>query len=162
MSLITVIGRGHSGTRAISHTLSQSGVYMGNTLNKSGDLLPPDDMYEACRVMAKYVKWKGGLDWDFSKLHTMKIDPRFTKLVESYLSSVLSSPAIRKGWKLPETTLIFPWIVRMFPDAHYINWVRDPRDCILGRHLTDERLQVVDGRDPTRDIVVVAQQAHEH
>jgi hypothetical protein len=38
----------------------------------------------------------------------------------------------------PETTLIFPWIVRMFPELHYINWVRDPRDCILGQHLTDD------------------------
>jgi arylsulfatase A-like enzyme len=133
----TIIGRGHSGTRAISHTLSQSGVYMGDTLNKSGDLLPPEDMYEACRVMAKYVKHNGGLDWDFSKLHTMKIDPAFTRLIESYLSSVLSSAAIKKGWKIPETTLVLPWIVRMFPDLHYINWVRDPRDSILGAHLTD-------------------------
>ena len=72
--LITVIGRGHGGTRAMSHTLSQSGVYMGDTLNKSGDLLPPEAMYEACRVMAKYVTHKGGLEWDFSKLHAMPID----------------------------------------------------------------------------------------
>ena len=43
--LVTVIGRGHGGTRAISHTLSESGVYMGAELNKSGDLIPPDDMY---------------------------------------------------------------------------------------------------------------------
>ncbi len=133
----TIIGRGHSGTRAMSHTLSQSGVYMGDTVNKSGDLLPPEDMYEACRVMAKYVKWTGGMEWDFARLHTMKIDPAFTRLIESYLSAVLSSPAIRKGWKIPETTLVLPWIVRMFPDLHYINWVRDPRDSILGQHLTD-------------------------
>jgi len=26
----------------------------------------------------------------------------------------------------------------MFPDAHYIRWVRAPRDCVLGRHLTDD------------------------
>ena len=45
---------------------------------------------------------------------------------------------MRKGWKIPETTLVFPWIVRLFPDAHYINWVRDPRDSILGEHLTDD------------------------
>jgi hypothetical protein len=135
--LITIIGRGHGGTRAMSHTLSQSGVYMGNTLNKSGDLVPADDLYEACRVMAKHVVHKGGMEWDFSKLHTMPIDPAFTKLVESYLSSVLPSPALRKGWKLPETTLIFPWIVRMFPEAYYVHWVRDPRDSILGGHLTD-------------------------
>jgi arylsulfatase A-like enzyme len=135
---VTIIGRGHSGTRAMSHTLSQSGVYMGNTLNGSGDLVPAEQLYEACRVMAKHVVHKGGLEWDFSKLHTMPIDPAFTKLVESYLSSALTSPARRKGWKLPETTLIFPWIVRMFPDLHYIHWIRDPRDSILGKHLTDD------------------------
>jgi hypothetical protein len=26
----------------------------------------------------------------------------------------------------------------MYPDAKYIFWVRNPRDCILGRHLTDD------------------------
>jgi arylsulfatase A-like enzyme len=136
--LITIIGRGHSGTRAMSHTLSQSGVYMGNTLNESGDLLPPEPMYDACRVMSPYVKYKGNLQWDFSKLHTMPIPAEFERLIKSYLSSVLQSPALRKGWKIPETTLVYPWIVRMFPDAHYIHWVRDPRDGILSGHMTDD------------------------
>ncbi|MBI3946954.1 MAG: sulfotransferase [Armatimonadetes bacterium] len=136
--LITVIGRGHSGTRAMSHTLSASGVYMGARLNGSGDLIPPQDLYEACRVMGRYVDYKGGLEWDFSRLRAMPIDPAFPKLVESYLASVLNSDAARKGWKLPETTLILPWIVRLFPDVHYIYWVRDPRDSILGGHLTDD------------------------
>ncbi len=136
--LITIIGRGHSGTRAISHTLQMSGVFMGALLNESGDMLPPDDLYEACRVLAKYVHYKGGLEWDFTKLHTMPIDPAFTRLVESYLHQVLGRRTEYKGWKLPETTLIYPWIVRMFPDIYYIHWVRDPRDCILGAHLTDD------------------------
>ena len=138
MSMITIIGRGHSGTRAISHTLSQSGVYMGAKLNESGDLIPPEDLYAACRIMAKYVEYKGGMDWDFSRLHTMPIDPAFTLLAESFLTSVLGSGAPHNGWKLPETTLIYPWIVRMFPDIKYIMWVRDPRDCIIGGHLTDD------------------------
>ncbi len=136
--LITVIGRGHGGTRAMSHTLSQSGVYMGNTLNISGDLLPPEDLYEACRIMAGHVKYLGKMRWDFSALHAMPIDPEFEKLVKRYLTSVLESPAKTKGWKLPETTLIFPWIVRMFPDAYYIHWLRDPRDSIMGGHRTDD------------------------
>ena len=53
--LVTVIGRGHSGTRAMSHTLSASGVYMGDQLNGSGDLLPPEAMYAACRIIARHV-----------------------------------------------------------------------------------------------------------
>src|SRR5690606_36625072 len=109
--LITIIGRGHGGTRAISHTLSHSGVYMGNTLNASGDLLPPQPMYEACRIIGRYVEHKGGTRWDFSKLHTMPIDPEFERLVREYLKDVLESPAAHKGWKLPETTLALPWIV---------------------------------------------------
>jgi hypothetical protein len=136
--MITVIGRGHSGTRAMSHTLSASGVYMGAEINVSGDLIPPDDMYEACRVMAHHVTYLGHNRWDFSKLYTGPIDPAFTRLIESYLASVLAGDAPRKGWKIPETTLIFPWIVRLFPDIHYIYWIRDPRDCILGDHVTDD------------------------
>ena len=136
--LVTVIGRGHGGTRAISHTLSESGVYMGAQLNPSSDLVPADDLYEACRVMSRYVVYKGDMMWDFSRLHTMPIDPEFIKLVERYLSSVLSSDALNRGWKLPETVLIYPWIIRMFPDAHYIHWTRDPRDSILGGHVTDD------------------------
>ena len=136
--MITVIGRGHSGTRAMSHTLSASGVYMGAQLNESGDLIPPEDLYEACRVMARYVVYKGGMEWDFSLLHAMRIDPAFTRLVKSFLSSVLKSNAEHTGWKLPETTLVFPWIVRLFPDIRYIYWVRDPRDSILGYHVTDD------------------------
>ncbi len=140
MSLITVIGRGHSGTRLISHTLYASGVHMGGLINASGDKMPPAALYDACRVMAKYVKWNGGLSWDFDALHTMDIDPEFTHLVKTYLQDVLppKNRSENYGWKLPETTLVYPWIVRMFPDAKYIHWVRDPRDCILRRHKTDD------------------------
>ena len=138
MSLIIVIGRGHSGTRLISHTLYASGVYMGKTINASGDKVPPEAMYDACRVMAKYVKWQGGLSWDFDELHTMDIDPEFKQLIDTYLSDVLNRRENHSGWKLPETTLVYPWLVRMFPEAKYIHWVRDPRDCILRRHKTDD------------------------
>ena len=138
MSLITVIGRGHSGTRAISHTLYTSNVYMGSMLNPSGDLLPPQAMYDACRVLARYVHWQGGLNWDFSALYTMEIPAEFTELLYEYLKSVLGDPSEYRGWKIPETTLVYPWIARLYPDIQYIFWVRNPRDCILGRHITDD------------------------
>lgn len=150
--LVTIIGRGHGGTRAMSQTLVESGVYMGAQLNASYDLIPPQDMYEACRVMARHVKHLGGLQWDFSRLHTIPIDPEFRRLVESYLSSVLCSESVSKGWKLPETTLIYPWIVRMFPEARYIHWSRDPRDSILGAHLTDDLADFGVPYDHTDDV----------
>lgn len=138
MTTVTIIGRGHSGTRLISHTLSASGVYMGARLNRSGDLVPPDEMYEACRIVSRQVRYLGDMRWDFTRLHEGAIDPAFTRRIGSYLESVLTSLAQPKGWKIPETTLVYPWIVRLFPDVHYIHWVRDPRDCILGSHVTDD------------------------
>ena len=134
---VTIIGRGHSGTRAISHTLSASGVFMGAPLNSAGDLLPAEDMYTACRVLGAQVKWLGGLEWDWSALHGMEIPTEFIRLIESFVVSVIRNRTAHKGWKIPETTLVYPWIVRMFPEMHYIYWIRDPRDCILGQHLTD-------------------------
>lgn len=122
----------------MAQTLLASGVYMGHPLNRAGDILPPWPMYEACRVLSHHVRWLGGLEWDFSALHTMPIPDKFTKLIHGYLRSVLDVPAPRKGWKIPETTLAFPWIVRMFPDIRYIFWVRNPCDNILSRHKTDD------------------------
>ena len=136
--MVTIIGRGHSGTRAISHTLSASGVFMGCPQNESGDLLPPQAMYDACRLLARHVCWKGDLEWDFSALHAAEIPPEFTELIGSYLRIVLQSPAPHRGWKIPETTLVYPWILRLFPEIKYIFWIRDPRDCIIGGHLTDD------------------------
>lgn len=138
MSLITIIGRGHSGTRAMSHTLSASGVFMGSPLNESGDLLPPQAMYDATRVLARHVHWQGDLQWDWSDLFNGEIDIEFVHLVDEYLVSVRENPALHKGWKIPETTLVFPWITRLFPEIKYIFWIRNPRDCIIGGHLTDD------------------------
>src|SRR5436190_15556276 len=107
MALITIIGRGHGGTRAISHTLIASNVFMGEPLNRSGDLLPPQAMYEACRVFAQHVQWHGGLHWDFSALHTLEIPDEFTELIQHYLQTVLTCKDQQKGWKIPETTLVF-------------------------------------------------------
>ena len=138
MTMITVIGRGHSGTRAMSQTLSASGVYMGETLNHAGDLLPPEQMYEACRLLARSVVLNGDLSWDWSALHEGAIPGEFVDLIQGYLTTVLNSPAEHKGWKIPETTLVFPWIARLFPEIKYIYWIRNPRDSIVGRHKTDD------------------------
>jgi hypothetical protein len=155
VTLVTVVGRGHGGTRAMSRTLSESGVYMGAEVNESSDLVPPEDMYEACRVIARHVRYVGDLCWDFARLHTMRIDPAFRRLIESYLASVLASKSQLRGWKIPETALCYPWIVRLFPEARFILWSRDPRDAILGEHLTDD-LSLFDVPWPRTDDVLAA------
>ncbi|MBQ9366443.1 MAG: sulfotransferase [Victivallales bacterium] len=150
MTLITVIGRGHSGTRAISQTLANSGVYMGEPLNNSWDLIPAEEMYDACRIFAKYVDWTPGwgvsptglegrsFNWSWKRALECEIPEAFKRRLFSFLHTVLESKAELKGWKIPETTLCFPWISRLFPDAKYIFWIRNPRDCIVGSHVTDD------------------------
>ena len=61
---VTVIGRGHSGIRAISPTLTASGVFMGEHLNNAVDLVPAKDLYEASRIIVRHVRWLGGIGWD--------------------------------------------------------------------------------------------------
>ena len=68
----------------------------------------------------------------------MELVPEFVKLTEEYLTLVLNSKSENKGWKIPETMLVYPWIIKMFPDIKYIQWVRDPKDCILNTHKTDD------------------------
>lgn len=137
-SLIIVIGRGHSGTRILSHTLIGSGVYMGKWLNGAGDKIPGDPIYDACQAVARHVRCNGGLSWDFARLQSMSPEPEFISLIDTYLEDVLAATRKRKGWKLPETTLVYPWITRLFPRASYVHIVRDPRDSLLGSHLTDD------------------------
>jgi hypothetical protein len=136
-SLIIIIGRGHSGTSLISRTLSAGNVWMGFPLNGNGDLVPAESIYQCCKLFAKGVKWLGGTNWDFSRALSGEIPEEAFVLIHHYLKSVLPHSSITKGWKLPETTLIFPWILRLFPEARYIHWVRNPLDNILGGHLTD-------------------------
>jgi Sulfotransferase family len=139
MPMITIIGRGHSGTRAISHTLYASGVYMGELLNPTGDMVPPDKLYDACRIISSYVKWESGLNWRFDALHTMPIPQEFRSLLFGYLGSLLKRDHLPlRGWKLPETTFVYPWLVRLFPEIKYIFWIRNPRDCLLAEHVTDD------------------------
>ena len=140
--LTIVIGRGHSGTRLMSHTLSASGFHMGQYLNGAGDLIPADYMYTAARLFGGLVTYKGNCEWDLSKVNQSRPTEEFEGLVESYIHQVmdpvLSNAQWLKGWKLPENSLVVPWLVKMFPRAYFIYWIRDPRDVILDAHITDD------------------------
>jgi len=134
--MLCICGRGHGGTRIPSKLLHKNGVFMGTRLNQSADLVPPNKMYEAVQYINKFVKYKGNYTWDFSYLINNKPDTKFTSLVNEYLKDVLTHRE-PKGWKLPESTFAFPWLVKMFPDIKYIIWSRHPYDSIFSNHLTD-------------------------
>jgi hypothetical protein len=113
---------------------------MGTPLNMSWDFTPSTtgNLYDACSIVGSRVRYRGHWGWDFSRLFDEPVDSRFIDLVTSYLEPIASPAVAYRGWKLPETTLIFPWLTRLLPEVKYIFWVRDPRDCILGQHGSDD------------------------
>lgn len=139
-NLVIVIGRGHSGTRAIAKALYNSGVYMGPVSN--GD--PLDYVWDGCRIigtinqMSKNSVYLGDYDWDFSKFVNEDIPVSFVEAMEEYLAPILSHESQYKGWKLPEFNLVYPYLTRLYPDAKFIHWVRHPLDNILKPHTTDK------------------------
>lgn len=108
-------------------------------------------MYEACRILARHISYKGELCWDWSALHAMEIDPRFIDSIFDYLVTVNASPSLHKGWKIPEATLVLPWLVRLFPETRYIYLIRNPRDSILAPHMTDDLTAFGVPSPPTED-----------
>ena len=129
--MVIIIGRGHSGTRVISQLLYNNGFVTGQ-INSCYDLIPPEEMYCAAKLFSNKVRLVGDYEWDFN---VGKVSLMFEKLVNMYLNCLKEQSGARY-FKLPETTLCYPWIVNMFPHAKFIHWIRDPRD--LGEHLTDD------------------------
>ena len=126
-----IFGRANAGTRLIPSSLQASGVFIGEPLNVASDLLPPEPLYEACKLFGSYVDYKGENEWDFSRAVSAKIPDKFLELLSLYLKSLLTSDQQKLAWKLPENTLIFPWLIRVLPKANFIHWVRHPGDVII-------------------------------
>lgn len=125
-STIIIIGRAHTGTRIIPDVLKASGIYIGEPLNKAHDLLPVDHIYAACRIFGKYVTYKGKHEWDFSNAHKVEIPQEFIEHLTTYLKPLIDSKEETVGWKIPNNTLIYPWLVRLLPNATYVLWYRHP------------------------------------
>lgn len=123
---VVIIGRGHSGTRILPEAMKDSGVYFGDPLNIASDLLPAGPMYEACRIFGPHVKYLGRYAWDFSETLSMEIPLDFIHALEKYLTVLIASDREKRGWKIPNSNLIYPWLTRLLPDATFIHWIRHP------------------------------------
>lgn len=133
---IIVIGKGHSGTRAIMGTLAQSGVFVGRTNGPYYDHIPPFQMYAAVSLFGLKVYQLDDMTWDFSRCHTSgALWELYRIFVAGYVQEFQGRDCY--AWKLPESILALPWLIRLFPKAYYIHWVRDGRDNILVEHQTD-------------------------
>ncbi len=128
---IIIIGRANSGTRILPESMILSGIFMGSPLNEASDLMPTDDMYECCRIFGNYVDRKGRYEWDFSRACATPPPPLFQQLLTSYLQPIIDSVDEKKGWKIPNNTLIYPWLTKLLPNASFIHWVRHPESSCV-------------------------------
>ena len=150
---ICVIGKGHSGTGFLSTILSKSGVYMGAKTNKDMDKFPVKNIH---KTMSLPVGYKIGapiknartfvdkatnecpnVEWDFSKMISWGIPNPVREEMKNYLEDLDEHDGELVGWKLTESNLIYPWLVRLYPDWYYIHLVRDVRDILSRPELTD-------------------------
>ena len=130
--VICIIGKGHSGTRFLANTLQSSGVYMGEELNPSMDKGPYHTFFDIMDMPVNYVSPKINLpcnsEWNFSKMLTESIPLDFIDKFKNYMGDIENYTGELAGWKLTENNLIYPWMVRLYPDWYYIHLVRDVRD----------------------------------
>lgn len=125
-NIVTIIGRGHSGTRMIAGALKNSGFYMGD-VNVSNDKKPYAPIYELSKiVLSQYISISDNYEVDISKMYE-DVPDFAVKKINYYLNDVFSSKNKNKGWKLPETVFIYPWLVQMYPQIKYILWFRNPK-----------------------------------
>lgn len=126
MKTLAIICRGHSASRMAGKFLLRNGFFMGDEITRTIDKVPPDTIYELgerafrnCYEVNKHydVNFKsdtfshGNLEYVRNKL-------------KIYLKDILESKSELRGWKLPETIFIYPFLTRLFPDFYYLYWTR--------------------------------------
>lgn len=145
-NLVFVIGRGHSGTRAAAKLVESAGIFMGHPLNGTMDLVPePNRLYAAAKIAGGHVHVQY-VDRTISvTAPSLFNEPPPVEFVRNVMHYMLDGGILRAlacgnrvGFKLPETTFCFPWIVRLFPRASYLIWGRNPRGVIRTPHGTDD------------------------
>ena len=133
---VCILGRGHSASRLITETLQQSGFFMGENLNNSFDKPPYPLMYELAKEAASKLEREND-EWSPVTLLNSPSDS-IKKKINNYLYDIKISKAAYKGWKLPETTFIYPWLTQLYPNIKYIYWVRNP--LCYKKHMSDKLL----------------------
>jgi len=139
--MIIVTGKGHAGTSMIAGLLKANGVFMGDPLNRTLDYLGLDGRHgkhlggylEACRAYGKTVRFDKRW-WVFSDTQP---SPRIRAQIEQYTRPIREHGP-RSGYKCPESTLMLPWLVKLYPGATFIHIKRDYAGNTRMPHATDD------------------------
>ena len=127
---VILTGRGGSGTRLISEIAQKLGVFLGNNLNVAGDSVEWVDLIYEYAIKKTIATTRGQpCREDFSGIVLDKVQD----ILEGGEYN-LEGPW---GWKLPETMLVVPEMMRIFPKSKLVHLVRHPVTSALRRtHMT--------------------------
>ena len=129
---IVLMGRGHSGTRVLSHACIRMGVALGTTEDRAtGDVIDRGFTELIKRIALRSIAGTASDEIAEASLQTFQV------AAFQYYSRV-GKHERSWGWKFPETYLITPYVARTFPAARYIHLIRDGRDIAFKEHLTDD------------------------
>lgn len=133
---VVVVGRGHSGTRLLVAAIEALGV----RLNLDSERRHTGDIQD--RRFTKIIKTLARREvvrrWGDVPPRVPGAERALLAFALRRVQKTMSPGSLRWGWKFPETYLI-PWHVdAVFPDARYVEIVRDGRDLAFKHHLTDD------------------------
>lgn len=121
-----LLGRGGGGTRLLSTMAQDTGLFIGNNVNVSGDCM------EMVGAIYRAILRKHQCPDTWHK--SLIVDDLRTSA--SNMLRAADHPA-KWGFKLPESLLILPELREAFPDAKYVFFGRDPAGTTLRRsHMT--------------------------
>ncbi len=118
---VILVGRGGSGTRLLSQLALSIGVFLGNKLNIS---LDSEEWVEDIYKLAIGVTSTTEIDTQFKSIDYWV--QQLQKRAATILKDGCRSPKDLWGWKLPETILALPQVLKAFPNAYVIHLVRHP------------------------------------
>lgn len=128
---VVLIGRGGGGTRLLSQMVSSFGIFMGNEISDSFDSVEWVETVYKLVIENLTAPFENGSARDFFWRNKVRAT------AAGILNKGEKNPVDPWGWKLPETTLIVPQIIRYFPNAKFVHLVRHPvASCCRRTHMT--------------------------
>ncbi len=139
-SPVILVGRGGSGTRLLSELALSLGVFLGNRLNISSDSVEwVGDLYAlGLQTLGEGIEAESGAD------HEWRL--RLHRRAGAILGEAGLGPDAPWGWKLPETILALPQVLRSFPKARVVHFVRHPVSSAWRRSHVTSRTDSAIGR----------------
>ncbi len=132
LSPIIVTGAFHSGTSAVALLLIKNGICMGTQLNYAYD---EQDISTGIPGVGPFMGLSELITRYYPDRQHHIAETELLLLRDYFLRLIASKVAYpRWGWKAPPNIFLMPMLSRVFPEAKFIQIVRDGRDVALSPH----------------------------